>query len=341
MSHALWTAGGVLGADRPSCPRAGDPPRRRCDATSRRPAVRPRQSPAVRPARPGRHDPSRVGSPASGTSRGLPRRAGSRRSGLPRRVPGAAPAAPRRRGPPDVRPGCTGSTAGRPASCDCRPGWSVWFRRASSRCDGPASGATCAPIADDWTTVDGVPVTTALRTAVDLLRWLPPHMGLAVADALARSASSRGTTSWHERRALSRLRGIGRARYLRTSSSRATESFGESWLRLRIVDAGFPRPTVQIEVRDRSGRCVYRLDLGWEDRQDGDRVRRRGATTRVRSRVRHDRRRRELLERELRLAGARCRPRRGPGAVLVVGARASASCSASSRRPHAARGEIA
>ncbi len=42
---------------------------------------------------------------------------------------------------------------------------------------------------------------------------------------------------------------------------------GESWLRLRIVDAGFPRPVVQIEVLDADGRCVYRLDLGWPDRR--------------------------------------------------------------------------
>jgi hypothetical protein len=45
------------------------------------------------------------------------------------------------------------------------------------------------------------------------------------------------------------------------------ESPGESWLRLRLHDAGFPRPTAQISLRDSRGREVYRLDLGWPDRR--------------------------------------------------------------------------
>jgi very-short-patch-repair endonuclease len=71
---------------------------------------------------------------------------------------------------------------------------------------------------------------------------------------------------------------------------------GETWLRLRIVDAGFPRPTVQIEVLDARGRTVYRLDLGWEDElvaveYDGEQFH---CTAEHRAR---DRRRRDDLER--------------------------------------------
>ena len=229
MSHALWTAGGVLGADRPSCPRAGDPPRRRCDATSRRPAVRPRQSPAVRSARPGRHDPSRVGSPASGTSRGLPRRAGSRRSGLPRRVPGAAPAAPRRRGPPECGLAVRGRRPGaRPVSTAARGGVSgsagqaaaatarrpVLRRPDSGRLDDGRRGSRHHGTPDR-----GRPAPVAASS----------H-GLAVADALARIGLVTRDDLVARAAALSRLRGIGRARYLRTSSNR---------LRSRSVSPGY------------------------------------------------------------------------------------------------------
>lgn len=119
----------------------------------------------------------------------------------------------------------------------------------------------------DTCSLGGIPATTAARTAIDVLRWLRPHMGLAVADALA----ARGLIAPAE--LLIRLEGfagapgVRQARHLAHLIEPRTESFGESWLRLRIIDAGFPRPMVQIEVLDRSGRCVYRLDLGWEDRR--------------------------------------------------------------------------
>lgn len=36
----------------------------------------------------------------------------------------------------------------------------------------------------------------------------------------------------------------------------------ESWLRLVLIDAGFPRPVTQIKVTD--GHQVTHLDMGWE-----------------------------------------------------------------------------
>ena len=41
-----------------------------------------------------------------------------------------------------------------------------------------------------------------------------------------------------------------------------TESFGESWLRLRCLDAGFPRPEAQVTLPDDVARR-WRLDLGF------------------------------------------------------------------------------
>jgi hypothetical protein len=159
----------------------------------------------------------------------------------------------------------------------------------------PGVRSYAAPLHGDVVELSGIPTTTPRRTAMDVLRWLPPHVGLGVSDALA----AHGLTS---REAIllgledfSGCRGVARARYLADLIEPKTESFGESCLRLRIVDAGFPRPTAQIEVVDMTGHVVYRLDLGWEDRKvaieyDGEEFH---STPDQRA---HDERRRETLE---------------------------------------------
>lgn len=43
------------------------------------------------------------------------------------------------------------------------------------------------------------------------------------------------------------------------------ESAMETWLRLAVVDAGFPEPELQIEVFDRAGRFLARVDMGWPE----------------------------------------------------------------------------
>lgn len=41
------------------------------------------------------------------------------------------------------------------------------------------------------------------------------------------------------------------------------ESAMETWLRLAVVDAGFPEPELQVEVFDGAGRFLARVDMGW------------------------------------------------------------------------------
>ncbi len=110
---------------------------------------------------------------------------------------------------------------------------------------------------EDVTFVGGVHVTTPLRTASDLLRRLSRPYALAAADGFAHA----GLVSTDELQDfVARLKGypgIVQARSLSHLVEPLAESPGESWLRLRMLDAGFPRPTAQLEVTDHLGRTFF------------------------------------------------------------------------------------
>jgi hypothetical protein len=122
---------------------------------------------------------------------------------------------------------------------------------------------TLAP--EDICTVHGVRVTTPTRTVLDLARYAPRFMGLAAVDAFCHR---RLTTQAELITCAQRFRGgrnIAVARRLVEWAEPLAESPGESWLRLRILDAGLPRPEAQVKVRDAAGRVIYRLDLGYPE----------------------------------------------------------------------------
>lgn len=111
----------------------------------------------------------------------------------------------------------------------------------------------------------GLTVTTARRTAMDLGRHLSRPMALAALDAFAHL----GLVTVEQLRAdLDGLRGfpgVRQARELVAITEPKSESPGESWSRLRLIDAGFPRPRAQIVLRDAFGRQVWRIDLGYDE----------------------------------------------------------------------------
>ena len=81
-------------------------------------------------------------------------------------------------------------------------------------------------------------------------------------------------------------------------SRRGAQSPGESWTRVIVIDAGFPRPATQIPVMGPNGVRVY-VDLGYADLRvgleyDGERHHS-GAAARD-----HDERRRRWLRNEMR-----------------------------------------
>ncbi len=117
--------------------------------------------------------------------------------------------------------------------------------------------------ADDVVDIGGVACISPERTAIDLARWSMPGVGLAVLDAMARKELIwppdllAMTQRWHGDRFIAQAR-----RLIALCDARA-ESAGESWLRLRFHDAGFPPPDLQISLTDASGVERRRLDLGY------------------------------------------------------------------------------
>ncbi|MCZ8377707.1 hypothetical protein O6P37_02420 [Mycobacterium sp. CPCC 205372] len=118
---------------------------------------------------------------------------------------------------------------------------------------------------DEVMIVDGIRVATPARTAFDLGRHL--HRGKAVAhlDALA---SATGIGPAEVLSLANRYAGARGTRALRTAADlmdAGAQSPKETWLRLLLIDAGYPRPTTQIPVFDDYSEPFAYLDMGWQD----------------------------------------------------------------------------
>lgn len=133
-------------------------------------------------------------------------------------------------------------------------------RRAPDRrgCDGGSRDL----LPEDWCTIEGVRVTTPLRTALDLGCNLTRRDALAAMDALARA---HGFTREDLRRLLPRFfrrRGVVQARHLVSLVDPRAESQPESWMR-EVIDAHeLPMPELQHWVMV-DGVLMYRLDLAY------------------------------------------------------------------------------
>lgn len=116
---------------------------------------------------------------------------------------------------------------------------------------------------DDLCIVGSVLATTPARTLLDLARTRDRWHALAYADALLRT----GLVADDELVAgLDRLAGhpwVLQAREIVQLADARAESPGESWLRLRWVDAWLPPPTPQLWVSDGTER--FRLDLARDE----------------------------------------------------------------------------
>jgi hypothetical protein len=123
--------------------------------------------------------------------------------------------------------------------------------------------------AGDIVELAGFRVTTPRRTALDLARFLRRPMALAALDAFTHAGLVTLAELVVGLGAFYRHPGVRQARELVSYADPRVESPGESWLRLRIIDAGFPRPEPQVRLYDRDGRERFRLDLGYRSRRIG------------------------------------------------------------------------
>jgi hypothetical protein len=117
---------------------------------------------------------------------------------------------------------------------------------------------------DEITWVGKLPVTTRVRTAFDLGRYLPRDEAIARLDALMRAQ----IFSIEDVLLLAkRYRGTRGLKALRTALplvDGGAASPQETRLRLLYIDAGLPRPTTQIPIVEDQGRLVRMADMGWQ-----------------------------------------------------------------------------
>ncbi|MDT5210857.1 MAG: hypothetical protein QOF67_3272 [Mycobacterium sp.] len=127
---------------------------------------------------------------------------------------------------------------------------------------------------DEITVVADLPATTLARTAFDLGRYQKRVSALARLDALMRAAPfsvDEVSTLMHR---YGPVRGVRQLRELLPLVDPGAASPKESWLRLLLIDNGFPIPETQIPVLDGGFPFAF-LDMGWRHIQlaveyDGD-----------------------------------------------------------------------
>jgi Protein of unknown function (DUF559) len=123
---------------------------------------------------------------------------------------------------------------------------------------------------EDVCRLDGLPVVVLEAAIGELLCTGRSSFALACADQamtaqpdVQRAAFAAAITEYLARRP--DRRGLRQARALLDLISGDVESPRESWLRLLVVEAGFPPPVVQFSVCDLDGRVIWRLDMAWPD----------------------------------------------------------------------------
>ncbi|MEV4254086.1 hypothetical protein AB0J52_13085 [Spirillospora sp. NPDC049652] len=112
------------------------------------------------------------------------------------------------------------------------------------------------------TALGDVRLTTRTRTALDCARWLPRLDAVAALDQFLRAGVGAS-----EVRAMARevpgYRGSSRLSEVFGLADQGAASPGESWTRVLMIRAGFPRPRTQIPVPGPHGERLS-IDLGYE-----------------------------------------------------------------------------
>ncbi len=108
-------------------------------------------------------------------------------------------------------------------------------------------------------------VTAADRTAFDLARRGPVAKAVERLDALSRATHFKAEDVLRLADLHPHVRGIRRVAAVLDLVDEGAQSPKETWLRLLLMDAGFPRPQTQIPVLAPNGDPRYYLDMGWPE----------------------------------------------------------------------------
>ncbi|OBA69264.1 hypothetical protein A5641_16025 [Mycobacterium sp. 1554424.7] len=118
---------------------------------------------------------------------------------------------------------------------------------------------------DEVALIDGIPVTTPARTALDLGCWYSVTESVAAIDDLLRATDFKTAEVEILMDRYRGRRGVHMARTAIGLADPGAQSPKETWLRLVLIRAGLPRPRTQIAVQDDFGEILAYLDMGWED----------------------------------------------------------------------------
>lgn len=119
--------------------------------------------------------------------------------------------------------------------------------------------------ADEIIVVNGMRVTTPARTALDLARRCRLGVAVAAIDALVQATDVKMADVELLVDRYRGRRGMKAARVALDLVDGGAQSPKETWLRLLLISAGFPRPRTQIPVCNEWGWARAYLDMGWED----------------------------------------------------------------------------
>jgi hypothetical protein len=123
-----------------------------------------------------------------------------------------------------------------------------------------------ARLADhEVTTVDGLPVTDPVRTALDLARSLPLEPAVVVLDAALHLELVQEPLLVSRAREVAGTRGSRAAARALALADARSESVGESRSRVLLHRLGLAPSTLQRTIRSASGLVLGRADFAWEE----------------------------------------------------------------------------
>ena len=120
---------------------------------------------------------------------------------------------------------------------------------------------------DEITYIGELPVTTPVRTALDVARHLPRDIAVAHLDALAAATGVTFDEVIELAHRYRGARGVRRARAALALMDAGAQSPGETRLRLLLIDDGLPAPRTQIRVSD--GFSEAFIDMGYDEPKVG------------------------------------------------------------------------